>query len=66
LKEIGRYHRAEMLDAVEPYTLQLYTRILGFSLEKTKLSIEMVKAEFRDPKNHLYVAYHFIHGVKPE
>jgi hypothetical protein len=55
-----------MLDAVEPYTLQLYTRVLGYSLEKTKLSIEMVKGEFRDPKNHLYVAYHFIHGVRPK
>ena len=55
-----------MLDAVEPYSLQLYTRVLGYSLEQTKLSIEMVKAEFRDPKIHMYVAYHFIYGVKPE
>ena len=66
LKEIGQYHRAEMLDAVEPYTMQLYTRVLGFSHEQTTIVIEGVKAEFRDRKNHLYVAYHFIYGRKPE
>ena len=66
MKEIGRYHLAEMLDAVEPYTLALYTKVLGKSIKETKLVIEMVKNEFRAKGNHLYVNYHFITGRKGE
>jgi SAM-dependent methyltransferase len=65
-KEIGRIHRAEMLEAVEPYTLALYTKVLGKSLDETKVTVEMVKKEFSEKKNHLYVNYHFITARKPE
>ena len=64
-KELGRIHLAEMLDAVEPYTLALYTNILGKSLDETKITIEMVKKEFCTKRFHLYVNYHFITATKP-
>ena len=64
-KELGRLHRFEMLDAVEPYTLALYTKVLQKSLDETQIAIEMVKKEFRTNKFKLYVNYHFITGSKP-
>ena len=64
-KELGRIHLSEMLNAVEPYTLALYTKVLGKSLDETKVAIEMVKKEFCTKKFHLYVNYHFITARKP-
>jgi hypothetical protein len=66
LKEIGRYERAQVLDAVESYALAPFTRVLGHSLEETKLLIERVKCELADPKLHLYSAQYVIYGRKPE
>ena len=54
-KELGHLHLLEILDAVEPYTLALYTQVLGKSLDETKIAIEMVKQEFRTKKFKLYV-----------
>ena len=65
-KELGRLHLYEMLEAVEPYTLALYTKVLGESLEETKITIEMVKKEFCTKKFKLYVNYQFIAARKPE
>lgn len=64
-KELGRIHLAEMLNAVEPYTLALYTKVLAKSFDETKVTIEMVKKEFCTKKFHLYVNYHFITARKP-
>ena len=52
-------------DAVEPYTLGLYTKILGKSLEETHAVIAAVRQEFATRKNYLYVNYHFITARKP-
>lgn len=66
LKELGRWHLVQMVDAVEPYTLAMYTDVLGKDLEETQVSIEMVRKEFRGKKHHLYVRYHFITGRRPD
>jgi hypothetical protein len=64
LKEIGRFERAQALDAVESHTLAVYTRILGYSFDQTQVVIEGVKREFSDPKLHLYNTHYFICGRK--
>jgi len=64
-KEIGVYHLAEIMDAVEPYTLALYTKVLGKSVEETRIGIEHVRRELSTKKNHLYVNYHFVTATKP-
>jgi len=66
LKEQGRYELAQMSDAVEPFSLALFTRVLGWSNEKAQVLFAGVRADFRNPKNHLYIAYHFVYGRKPE
>ena len=66
LKEIGRYERAQVLDAVEAYTLALFTRVLGRSIQETQAHLERVKSELVDPKLHLYTPQYIIYGRKPE
>jgi SAM-dependent methyltransferase len=66
LKEIGRCQRAQALDAVESYTLAMFTRVLGHSLQETQELMERVKCEIVDPKLHLYTAQYIIYGRKPE
>ncbi|KIW19010.1 hypothetical protein PV08_03300 [Exophiala spinifera] len=64
-KELGRFHLSEILTAIEPYCLALYTKALSKSYEETKVAIEMVKQEFCTKKHHLYVNFRFITGRKP-
>jgi len=55
-----------VLDAVEPFTLALYTRVLGHSFDQALVTIEGVKREFADPTLHMYNPYYFIYGRKAE
>jgi len=64
LKELGRYQLVQICEAVEPIVLQLFTRVLQWSELETKILIAGVKSEFKDPKNHLYIKFHFIYGQK--
>ena len=55
-----------MLETVEPHTMALYSRVLGYSQQQIQVIVEGVKGEMRDPKLHMYATYHFVHGRKPE
>jgi len=55
-----------MLDAVEPFTLAIFTRALGWSNERAQVLMAGVRNELKDKRNHLYVLVHFIYGKKPE
>lgn len=65
LKEIGRYERAQVLDAVEVYTLALFTRVLDRNFHETRVFLERVKSEMVDPTLHLYTDKYIIYGRKP-
>ena len=65
MEDVGRLHLVNMLMAVETYTLALYTKVLGKTVEETKTVMEGVKGEFRQRRNKLYVNYHFITARKP-
>jgi hypothetical protein len=65
LKEIGMFQREQGLESVEPYTLALFTRVLGWSKGRTQVLIAGVKDEVRNPSNHFYTASHFVYGRKP-
>ncbi|RDW86014.1 hypothetical protein BP5796_04339 [Coleophoma crateriformis] len=64
-KELGRYHMVHMLDVVEPYTLGLFTRVLGWSKDECEVLMAKVRADIRNPSIHTYVDWHFIYGRKP-
>jgi hypothetical protein len=65
LKEIGIFHQEHMVACVEPFTLGLFTRVLGWSHDKTQVMMEGVKDDFRKRKGCLYTASHFVYGRKP-
>jgi hypothetical protein len=54
-----------VLEAVEPYTLALFTRILGFTYEETQAYMDKARKDVLDSSNHLYTRFHFIYGRKP-
>lgn len=55
-----------MLDAVEPFTLAVFTRVLGWTNNRAQGLMAGVRKELQDHKNHLYVLVHFTYGKKPE
>ena len=54
------------MDAVEPFTLALFTRVLGRNLDETHMLLDRVKRELADPTLHLYTNKYTIYGRKPE
>jgi hypothetical protein len=65
LKEIAKYQQQAMLEAVEPYTLALFTRILKWTNEECQELIEGVKREILDRSIHMYGKMYFVYGRKP-
>lgn len=65
LKNLGLHQLEQMCESVEPFTLALLTRILGWSNEETQVLMANVQSEFRNKKNHLYGVFHFVYGQKP-
>ena len=59
------YEQSAMLDAVEAYTLALFTRFLGWDVDRTMIMCAGVKREIKDLSLHLYGAIHFTYGRKP-
>jgi hypothetical protein len=62
----NRYELTHMLDAVEPYMLALFTKVLGRDLNRAEILMAGVRADFRNPRNHIYSHFHFVYGRKPE
>ena len=55
-----------MLDAVEPYTLALFTRVLNYTNEEAQVFFAKVRSDLRNPKNHIYSIFHYVYGQKPK
>lgn len=66
LKEIGRYMQVHAMESVEPLTLALFTRILGWSELECRVLIAKTREEFKTTRRQLYVYAHFIYGQKPD
>ncbi len=66
MKELGTFYRAQFLDAVEPFTLALFTRVLGYSEDEAKMVVAGVKNDLRNPRTHMWVPFHFVYGRRPE
>ncbi|KAL4893512.1 putative TAM domain methyltransferase [Aspergillus ambiguus] len=65
LKEIGRVGKVTLFEAVEPYTLALFTRVLGWTFEESQRYVDKVRAELLDAQYHIYVVYHYTYGQRP-
>jgi hypothetical protein len=66
MKEIGKVQMYQMFEAVEPYSLAVFTRVLQWSNEDTRELIDKVKTEICDPQHHIYSLFSFVWGRKPD
>ena len=66
LKKLGLYFREQMIESIPSFMLAYYTRILGYSMDQTQVTMAMVRKEFQDRTLHLYLKWHFVTGRKPE
>lgn len=66
LKEIGKYALIHVLEAIEAYSLALFTRVLKYTPEEVQVMMAKIRKEFKDPEVHLYWIYHITYGQKPE
>lgn len=64
MKELGRYHQVNMLEAMESYSMALFTRILGWSANEAKIFFTGVRTELTDRSLHLYGKIYFVYGQK--
>jgi SAM-dependent methyltransferase len=65
-KELGIYSLAQFLDSVEPFSLALFTRVLGYTVDETKIIIARVKNDLVNPKLRTYLHFHFVWGRKAD
>jgi hypothetical protein len=65
-KELGMYYRAQFVDAVEPFTMALFTRVLKYTAEEAQIVVARVKKDLINPNLHMYVNFYYIWGRKPE
>ena len=54
LKELGKYQLIMAQQAVESYGLRLFTSVLGWGAEPSKIFNAMVKQQMRDKSFHAY------------
>ncbi|KAH8690025.1 S-adenosyl-L-methionine-dependent methyltransferase [Talaromyces proteolyticus] len=66
LRKIGQYMHSHVLDSIEPLTLALFTRVLGWTELECQVLIAKVKEEFKNPDQQFFIYTHFIYGKKPE
>lgn len=55
LKSLGRYQAVQLQQAIDSYSLRLYTQVLGWGSDAAKIHNAVVKQELRDKKLHAYV-----------
>lgn len=55
LKALGKYQAVQLQQAIDSYSLRLYTQVLGWSPDAAKIHNALVKRELRDKRLHAYV-----------
>lgn len=55
LKTLGKYQAVQLQQAIDSYSLRLYTQVLGWGADAAKIHNAVVKQELRDKKLHAYV-----------
>ncbi|QQK47216.1 UMTA methyltransferase family protein [Penicillium digitatum] len=65
LKALGKYQAVQLQQAIDSYSLRLYTQVLGWGSDVAKIHNAMVKRELRDKRLHAYVQTVAVYGRKP-
>ncbi|KAE8418606.1 S-adenosyl-L-methionine-dependent methyltransferase [Aspergillus pseudocaelatus] len=64
LKELGRYHQVNMIEAMPPYCYALFTRQLGWERVEIEALLAGMRKELRDTSLHLYSRLHIVYGQR--
>jgi hypothetical protein len=64
LKDIGRYQQVNMIEGMEAYSLALFTRFLGWSIQEAQAFFAGVRGELVDRSLHVYSKFYFVYGQK--
>ncbi|KAL4886804.1 S-adenosyl-L-methionine-dependent methyltransferase [Aspergillus karnatakaensis] len=64
LKSLGRFHQANMLEALEAYSLALMTRFLGWTVDDVQVLLAGVRKELQDRTLHIYSRLYVVYGQK--
>lgn len=66
LRELGRYHQANVLQGLESYTYALFTRFAGWKRKEIEVLLAGARRELQDLSIHLYTNVRFVYGRKPD
>ncbi|PYH85171.1 methyltransferase [Aspergillus uvarum CBS 121591] len=66
MKDLGKFHQVNMLEAMGPYCYALFTRVMGWQRPEIEVFVAGIKNELRDPSIHLYTKVHIVYGQRPE
>ncbi|RMJ24772.1 Methyltransferase [Aspergillus sp. HF37] len=66
LKELGRYQQVNMIEAMESYSMALFTRVLEWEADEVKVFFTGVRQELTDRSLHTYAKFYFVYGQKEE
>ncbi|KAL4908790.1 hypothetical protein BDW74DRAFT_145339 [Aspergillus multicolor] len=64
LKFLGKFHQANMLEALDAYSLALMTRFLGWTVEEVQVLLRAVRKELLDRTLHVYSRLYVVYGRK--
>jgi len=59
------YVQALSLDALEPVSMALFTRVLRMSAEEVQAMLVGPRKDIMNPSFHLYIKFRFVYGRKP-
>lgn len=65
LKEIGRVGKLSVIEAIEPYSLALFTRVLGWSYEEAQNYVNECRREVMNSSCHIYVFFYYVYAQRP-
>ncbi|KAL2862246.1 class I SAM-dependent methyltransferase [Aspergillus lucknowensis] len=65
LKEIGRVGKVSLIEAIEPYSLALFTRVLGWTYEKAQAYVDNCRQEVMNTSCHAYVLFFYVYAQRP-
>ncbi|KAI9879150.1 MAG: hypothetical protein M1830_009409 [Pleopsidium flavum] len=65
LKTIGAFNLTQILEGLEAFSLALFTRVLGWSVDEVQVLLALVRKDLRDPSIHAQFDFHVVWARKP-
>ncbi|KAK8164115.1 S-adenosyl-L-methionine-dependent methyltransferase [Phyllosticta citrichinensis] len=66
LKKIGMFNLLQAVEGIEAFSIRLFTKCLGWTLEEVQVFNAKVVADFKSKSTHSYFTYYVVYGQKPE